>query len=195
MYYNEITWPNMASRIFKNQIKIFITMIHRKQFFKSKYTEVCHLHDPTQHRIWYNMVMPWTRQFDFQLISTKNKTKQTWKLFVISYFWHTLEPRYNAPRNNVKSDTTLIFLRSQIIFKKSPGGSAGKKFIYFRPYHRILTKIFSFVEKKTDVGSAFIYQYRHILTKIFSLDVKTDVTSVKETSVSARLPKIHAVLR
>ena len=58
----------------------------------------------------------------------------------------TLEPQYNAPRFNAKSDTMLIFLEFQMIVKKSPWGLAAKKFIYFRPYH-ILTKIFSLVEK------------------------------------------------
>ena len=38
------------------------------------------------------------------------------------------------------------------IFK---GVSRHKKFMYFRPYHRILTKIFSVVEKKNRRGERF----------------------------------------
>ena len=39
-----------------------------------------------------------------------------------------------------------------------------------------------------------LYKYGRILTKIFSLEDKTDVTSVQETKVSSRLLKIHAFL-
>ena len=40
-------------------------------------------------------------------------------------------------RYNAISDTMLIFLGSQMIFKKSPWGLVNKKLIYFCPYHTV----------------------------------------------------------
>ena len=84
----------------------------------------------------------------------------------------TQHPRYNATLYKAISDTTLIFLGSQIIFLKYLWGSADVSQL------KVLN----------------LYNYCRILSKIFSLDDKTDVGSVQETNVSSRLPKIHAFL-
>ena len=105
---------------------------------------------------------------------------------------NTLELQYNAPRYNAKSDTTLIFLGSQMTFKKSLRGSADKKFIYFHLCHHILIKIFIYIcshRKKRQLKILDVYKYRCILTKIFSLDEKTDVTRIEETNFSSHFPK------
>ena len=55
----------------------------------------------------------------------------TFKLFFIN----TQQPWYNATRYNAISDTMLIFLGSQIIFKKYLWDSVEVKFTYFCPNH------------------------------------------------------------
>ena len=57
------------------------------------------------------------------------------------------------------------------------------KFIYFRP-----------VQVKLQLKILDLYKYGRIFTKIFSLDEKIDVTSIQETNISLRLPKIHPFL-
>ena len=82
--------------------------------------------------------------------------------------------------NTMRPNTTLyriqscFFLDPKLFSKNYRRFGRHTKFIYYHPYHRILTQIFSLVEKKTDVGSLLIYKYGHISTKIFNLDDKTD---------------------
>ena len=111
-----------------------------------------------------------------------------YKLLSIYVHWNpdTMRP------NTLYPIQCCFFLDPKCFSKNFQLVSRHKKFIYFLPYHRILTKILSLVEKKTDMGSVFIYKYGRILTKIFSLDEKTDETSVRETNLSSCLPKIHA---
>ena len=72
-------------------------------------------------------------------------------LLSMNYCTNTLEPRYNTPRYNAISVTTLFILGSQMIVKKiTVGLGRHKKFIYFCPYY-ILTKIFSLSDKKQNI--------------------------------------------
>ena len=96
--------------------------------------------------------------------------------YIAQKLLNTLLPQYNALRYNAFSDTTLFFLGSEIIFKK-----------YLWGWVEVNSPIFPHIRM-----SNYLIYISMAATKIFSLEEKTDMTSLQETKVSSRLLKIHA---